>query len=347
MIAKNITHYIANPLNAYLLIKRATSDIKLIESRFPEKSKKLLENIKDFRPDDVDLSGAVEGLLRLQFIYKLKSSDFSKGIIDGRKTREALSLHDLFVVGKEASQISNSDYFAIEYLKMVWNEVKQGHDIYKEINEKSLLTFLATCHNRTGDFENALKYIDIVFDKYPESSEYMAVKEKLLEDKIKFGTTKLSINDPFSEDYEKDGRFQMFKEYTIYSQVCRGSLTKSPSEISQLHCRYVSTNPFTKLARFKAEEVNIEPYILVFHDVLSNNEVDILTSAAKSKTQRAKISPGKQDITNSERVAQNAWHYDSDHEMFTKISQRVEVSLIILNAIGTLKINASLNHFRT
>lgn len=79
------------PLN-FLKIKRATADIKSIENRF------LSEH---FLPEDKDLLGVVEGLLRLQFFYKMKTKDLVDGIIDGEQKRPR---HYLFVIRIELRQ---------------------------------------------------------------------------------------------------------------------------------------------------------------------------------------------------------------------------------------------------
>ena len=326
IIDQNVVGYITNPLNAYVMIKRATSDIKLIKERFSERANNFMKKLDQRLPTSDDLTGAVEGLLRLQSIYKLKSNDFSNGIIDGKQTREPLSLHDVFVIGEEATSLSNQNYFAIEYLEMVWNKVNFGLDTDNEVNETVLLHHLASCYNTTGHFNQAIHYIDILLDKYPEYPEFRMFKEYLIAN-VKFGMSKVSLVDPFLEDYTKDGQFHYFKEDILYSQMCRRALTKSPTELATLHCRYVSNNPFTKLARFKVEEFHLEPYIVLFVDVLSKAETNFLTTQSRTRVQRAQVEPnGLTKATSNRRVAQNSWHYDTEHEILAKISRRVEVS---------------------
>lgn len=328
LIEKDILKYITNPLNAFALIKRATSDITLLEQRFPAQLTQFLENIKEIRPNSDDLEGAVTGLLRLQFIYKLKSVDFANGIIDGIETRQPFSAHDLFIIGEEASRIEGQEYFAVEYLGMSLNLVNAGHDVDKEVDENVLLTYLASCYNKTGNFEVSIDYTNVLIEKNPDMPEYTVIKKQLEEDNLNFGYTRWSMFDPFSDFYVKDGSFQVYKEDIIYSQVCRGNLTQSPAELSKLHCRYVSNNPFTKLARFKVEEINSEPYIVLFIDILSDMEIYFLTNEAKTKVERAMVNPnGAPGAKSNNRVAQNAWFYDYEHEIYARISQRIDVSL--------------------
>jgi prolyl 4-hydroxylase len=67
-------NYVTNPVNAYLLIKRLTSDWQHVESMMRENSADaFLTNITEKRaanqvkyPDDADLTGAAVALLRLQ-----------------------------------------------------------------------------------------------------------------------------------------------------------------------------------------------------------------------------------------------------------------------------------------
>ena len=328
LVEKDIMGYITNPLNAFAIIKRATSDINLIVKRFPDETKQFLENIKDIRPSDEDLSGATEGLLRLQTIYKLQSVDFAKGIIDGKKTRKPFTLHDLFVIGEEALKMKNQNYFAIEYLEMVWMKLNEGV-IDEDVDNNVLLHHLTTCFNMVGHFDRALHYVDKLIENSTDKN-FVNLKQELLANKPTVSGNMLAIKNPFSDDIRKDGSYQIYKEYILYSQVCRGNVTKNPSELSELHCRYISNSPFTKLAPFKVEEANLDPYIVLYIDVLSDNQIEYLTRISKNKVEPAQILDKKlKRVKSSSRVAQNSWHFDYKDAVVSKISQLVEVRILI------------------
>ena len=326
LVEHDVIRYISNPLNALLMIKRATADIECFLKRFPKETKKFHENIKKLMPDNNDLTGAVEGLIRLQFIYKLKSEDFANGIIDGEVTRKPLSPHDLFVIGTEALKFSDQFYYAEEYLKLAIQKLKNGLDVDGELDENLLGLHLIATYNKIGDYPKAIAIVNDLIEKHPENEQFKAT-EKVLKDQLeKFGSNKLLVYDPLNEGFTKDGTFNVEKEKILLSQVCRGNLTKTPEELSKLHCRYVSSSAFSKLARFKIEEANIEPYIVLFIDVIYDSEIQFLQKESKPKIERAEIlSDNSLGSKSSVRVAQIAWHWDFQHRIVEKITQRVEV----------------------
>ena len=327
---KNITNYITNPLNAFLLIKRATSEIELITERFPKESKDFLTNISEYLPSNEDLFGAAEGLIRLQVIYNLKSEDFANGIIDGSKLRSELSAHDLFVIGEEAYKINFNDYFVKEYLQLALSKVRKGLDTDKEVNVNSLLSTLCSSYNRTGDYVNAIAIAQDLIQRNPDDAQYIKLRETLIKDQAKYGTTRLVEIDPYSDYIKRDGKYSTIKENILYSQVCRGNLTKSPKELSALKCRFVSNSPFSKLAPFKIEEANLDPYLVLFIDILSDSEMEFLKGISKPNVKRA--STLQKDLTSkvtSARVAQLAWHSDGQYEVTERISRRVEVYIYL------------------
>lgn len=59
----------------------------------------------------------------------------------------------------------------------------------------------------------------------------------------------------------------------------------TPVEItSKLHCFYVSNkNPFLKIAPFKVEEAYPEPRLLIFHDVMSDAEIETIKKLAQPR----------------------------------------------------------------
>lgn len=67
-------------------------------------------------------------------------------------------------------------------------------------------------------------------------------------------------------------------------KLCRGEALHEPKELSKLKCRYVTNEvAFLKIAPIKMEVVNLEPYIVVFHDVLYDREIEEIKQVAKSK----------------------------------------------------------------
>lgn len=318
----DIRRYITNPLNAFLMIKRSTADIGLIEKRFGEKSNEFMHNIRRLQPEAVDITGAVDGLLRLQFFYKLKTVDIANGIIDGVLTRSPLSIHDLFVIGEEALKIDGTDYLALEYLSIVWKQLKQGRDVDNEINEEELLLILMHEYLRVHNNREAFEMIKELKRKFPQTATMFSVTEKMLINELKkFNASSQNVLDPFSNYFVHDGKYTDAKDRILNSQVCRGD---EPKLTSKLYCRYASNNAFSQLARFKIEEANLEPYILLFIDVVSNDEIEFLKAESKRKQ-----SPGtlrESSLLSTHRVAQVSWHYKQEHKFFRSLSRRIEVS---------------------
>jgi prolyl 4-hydroxylase len=278
-IAKqDVIKYITNPLNAFLLIKRATADVDLIVKRFPEESKIFVENFKDIQPEAEDLTGAVEGLFRLQQTYRLTSEDLANGIIDGSKVHAALSPHDLFVIGEEATKLKEYKRFSYEYWKLADALLKEGKDFDNEVDK------------------------NLNFEEFS------------------------SAPDPFNETFVKNGEYEVYKEQIRYRQLCRGDIGKSHKEQSQLYCRFWSKSPFSRLARFKVEEANLEPYIILVLDVISADEIDFLKEKSKPKTIRATtVDTDAKSKASSYRVAQFTWFERDEHEIFDKLARRTEV----------------------
>lgn len=327
LLEADVTRYITNPLNAFAIINRATSDIQLISQRFSDVAKEFLNEVKSLQPSDDDLAGAVDGLLRLQVTYKLKTEDFANGIINGKKTRKPLSVHDLFVIGVIASKMSDKENFALEYLNLALNLIDQGHDVDVEVDDTILLSHLVSCYLRTKDYTKALRVLEHLIEMNPNSSEFIEVRQRIENEQKEFGTRNLIKRDPYSDHFIKDGTYSEFKETIFYGQVCRGDVAKSFKEQAELRCRYVSNSPFAKLARFKIEEVNLDPYIVLYIDILTDDEIRFLKEISKQTATRAQIVPGgKNVLISNDRVAQIAWHDDLQHEVLRKISQRVEAS---------------------
>lgn len=66
-----------------------------------------------------------------------------------------------------------------------------------------------------------------------------------------------------------------------YRLLCRGDVLKNITELSKLRCRFDDNNvAYRLLAPFKIEELNQEPPVLVFRDILSNAEIETIIQLA-------------------------------------------------------------------
>lgn len=66
--------------------------------------------------------------------------------------------------------------------------------------------------------------------------------------------------------------------------LCRNEIHLSPAYLSQLKCRYVTNNShFLKIAPLKLEEAYLKPYIVIYHDVMYDEETEFIKKMAKPR----------------------------------------------------------------
>lgn len=66
--------------------------------------------------------------------------------------------------------------------------------------------------------------------------------------------------------------------------LCRNETRLSTAELSKLKCKYVTNkSAFLKIAPLKLEEAHLKPYIVVYHDVMYDSEIDVIKKMAKPR----------------------------------------------------------------
>ncbi|XP_033216387.1 prolyl 4-hydroxylase subunit alpha-2-like [Belonocnema kinseyi] len=95
----------------------------------------------------------------------------------------------------------------------------------------------------------------------------------------------------------------------------------------KLKCRYVEHSiPFLKIAPFKEEEVYLEPRIVVYHDVIHEDEIEAFKRLAKPKLKSAKVrnfATGKKEPSTG-RIAKNAYLENDENEHIQLLRRRVQ-----------------------
>lgn len=113
--ARDVSAYLSNPVNAFLLTKRLTTDWRYVEKLMTyEVGKEFLENVTSYRsvlkfPSDEDLNGAAVALMRLQDTYNLDTASLARGMLNGVQYSTELSAGDCFELGRQS--YLNGDYY--------------------------------------------------------------------------------------------------------------------------------------------------------------------------------------------------------------------------------------------
>ena len=103
-----------------------------------------------------------------------------------------------------------------------------------------------------------------------------------------------------------------FKEREILSDSCLGKRLQDVATISKLFCRYHSTNAFTKIAPFKLEVMNLHPFVAIFHEIISEEEINIFKMMTMPKLKRAQVMTMGKNVVSKNRVAKLGFIYERD-----------------------------------
>ena len=274
--------YISNPLNSFALIKRLSYDVTKTVNRIVDTAKQFEKQVELVRLPQIDFEGAVEGLIRLQTMYSLNSEDLAKGIIQDKKYRQDLSADDLFALGSELMK-SKRMTSSLSYL----NLALERNQNTKEMSDVTILERILRNQNETGMVKEMVDTIDKILKLHPTRFDLEEIKIDLELSSV-FKDKSLKSDTAYYDDLPK-GYYSAARELKLLMEACDGKLKKSDEELSKLYCRFASTNAFTSLAPFKVEVANINPYIGIYYDVISDNEIKKFVSFSLPALSRATV----------------------------------------------------------
>lgn len=284
LMKEDPSSYVANPLNAFLLIKRLSFDVVSKINRVIEIANNFNANTADFRLPMMDFDGAIEGLIRLQFMYDLKPEDLARGVIQDKKYREDLTVNELFALGNGLHKLQMSSN-SLSYLNLALKK----NQIQTEMSDMVILESILKIHNETSDEMLVIETLNKMLEISPERTDLEEIRDDLELKQIfddKKAAPKLKST---SSESEKIGFYQSSFQTIRVKQACNGQLKVDSEKTSNLRCRFESRTIFTRLAPFKVEEVYLNPYIAIYHDVISEIEIEAFKEKSKAKLDRAKV----------------------------------------------------------
>ncbi|CAG2221625.1 P4HA [Mytilus edulis] len=337
---ENVDFYLGNPVNAYLFVKRFTVDWErhiedILKWKPNEEFHEKVNKLKEYLPTYEDLNGAVAALLRLQDTYKLETEKIAAGDIAGIKTSE-LSAVDCFEVGRVA--YNDEDYYhttawMIEAMSRLENEKN------KTVNKSEIIDFLAFSVYQQGNVRHALDLTNELLTLVPGHDRALNNKEYYLkmisEKEEKMGETATmgeaaTMGEPAADEPLKNekGRdeYKSTDEFIMYERLCRGEHTHDYKDQHKLVCRYKTNNdPLLLINPAKEEEIYLDPYLVAYHNVISDYELAVIKSIATPKLGRATVhnaKTGKLEFAHY-RVSKSAWLRPDDDIVVERVNRRI------------------------
>ncbi|XP_063444800.1 prolyl 4-hydroxylase subunit alpha-2-like isoform X1 [Mytilus trossulus] len=338
---ENVDFYLGNPVNAYLFVKRFTVDWErhiedILKWKPNEEFHEKVTKLKEYLPTYEDLNGAVAALLRLQDTYKLETEKIAAGDIAGIKTSE-LSAVDCFEVGRVA--YNDEDYYhttawMIEAMSRLENEKN------KTVNKSEIIDFLAFSVYQQGNVRHALDLTNELLTLVPGHDRALNNKEYYLkmisEKEEKMGETatmgedasmgeQAAADEPLKNEKGRD-EYKSTDEFIMYERLCRGEHTHDYKDQHKLVCRYKTNNdPLLLINPAKEEEIYLDPYLVAYHDVISDYELAVIKSIATPKLGRATVhnaKTGKLEFAHY-RVSKSAWLRPDDDIVVERVNRRI------------------------
>ncbi|XP_063822673.1 prolyl 4-hydroxylase subunit alpha-1-like [Ostrinia nubilalis] len=331
----DIPNYLGNPINAFTLIKRLTTDLDLIEQSIKigtEYIKNVTMNHDDVKyPALEDLTGAAQALTRLQETYHLDVHELSEGMLNGVIYSTPMTAGDCYELGR--ALYNEKDFKnALAWMMETLRKYKAEEENYY-FSEIDVLEYISFSHYLLGDVRVALEWTKKLLEldpKHPRApgniphyQKTIAEQEakKLLRLRGDLGDDSETQKETMSEELS-----EYHKERTSYEILCRGEMD-IPTEIAKrLHCRYLTENhPFLRLAPIKTEYMYFNPDVVIFHDVMSDDEIHFIQEAAKPRFKRAVVHDPKTGelVPANYRISKSAWLRDEESAVIERVSQRV------------------------
>lgn len=114
------------------------------------------------------------------------------------------------------------------------------------------------------------------------------------------------------------------EERDVYEALCRGDQIEVRTT-KNLFCRYATYHPMLKIAPVKEELVNDNPKIWLFHDIITEKQIEIMKELAMPKLKRAIVrSPITGQYETAEyRISKSGWLTDNEHPILKYLTSLV------------------------
>ncbi|XP_076002077.1 prolyl 4-hydroxylase subunit alpha-3 [Genypterus blacodes] len=333
------TTAMSNPLLAFTLIKRLHSEwLNVVYSNEASENTQALRSSYEEEeaglPKLEDLQGAAMGLMRLQDVYALQVGSLVRGrfqrVADGKPVdiympavSVPLSGDDCFLVGKVAYE--QQDYYhSIQWLEESVRLFRGAGGEWIPEDQGSLedaLDHLAFSHFKTGNVSYALSLSQELLHHDPMNGRVLQNVEKY---------EKLLVEGPSisnrSNGLRRPGTTHL-RTRESYERLCQTQGSQPLHyENPRLFCDYFTNgNPGLLLRPIRREVLSLRPYVVLYHDFISEREAEDIKSLAQPGLRRSVVAAGEKQATAEYRISKSAWLKGAADSIIGKLDQRISM----------------------
>ncbi|XP_059177301.1 prolyl 4-hydroxylase subunit alpha-1-like isoform X3 [Physella acuta] len=325
---EDVDKYLGNPVNAFLLIKKFTLDwdrnvTPVLSNNTLDSLMEEIEQVKSDLPTFEDLKGAASALMRLQDTYHLDTSAVAHGELGGVAS-PILSAAECYLLGHLSYE--EKDY----YHTSLWMQAaleRESQENIKTADRAKTLDYLSYAHGVLGDISQALVLtnellaIDPGHERAANNKKYF---EAMLQDETR---NKRSVDKNKPGYHIIRDEYRNSEEFLTYEALCRGENVVPIQNADRLTCQYRTNNhPLLLLQPAKEETVHLDPWVVIYHDVLSDEEIRTIKHLATPRLNRATVQnskTGELEFANY-RISKSAWLKGDEHPVIQKVNNRME-----------------------
>ncbi|XP_052073259.1 prolyl 4-hydroxylase subunit alpha-1-like [Mytilus californianus] len=347
---KNPNAYLGNPINAFLFVKKFTIDWeKYVEESIKHKQTQVttefntdLDRLRKRLPDEEDLTGSVQAILRLQDMYDIPAKEIAEGSIGGLNTGE-LSADACFELGRIAYE--DGDYYhGFHWMAIAKERLEKERNKTTEMSD--VLDYMAwTAHELENDklaLELTEELIKLVPDHLRAKNNRQDFIERVKKASNDTSRVKRDLTNTTHYVPKPTPEYNGTPELRSYKRLCKGLDVKPREKMSSIVCRYRhNNNPRLLLSPIKEEEVYRDANMVLFHDIASDKEMKIIRSLAIPKLFRATVhDPTTGKLIHAKyRITKTAWLEDRDHSVVERVQNRIKaVTGLDLDSADSLQV---------
>ncbi|KAH8313490.1 hypothetical protein KR067_006913, partial [Drosophila pandora] len=319
------TAYFDSPLNKYLLNKRLTVDWQLVENLMETHSgKKPLARLQKvmghkLMPKKTELEGAIDGLLRLQTVYRLEAKDIARGMLDGTDYSTQLNSEHCVDIARLALRDKHprlAHFWSLEALQRLASG-KQSEELKPQI-----LALLVEAKAALGDYHGLNETYQELLKIQPASEEHARNYDSFLQ--ALGGENSLNETKAVEEHPPIPKEGDTISDFDGYMLTCSGHFRPTPRQQRDLRCGYMDeTHPFLWIAPLKAEELSRDPLLILYHDVIYQSEIDTIRKLTTNKLKRATITSTNESVVSNVRTSQFTFLPVTKDKVLATIDRRV------------------------